>query len=80
MVSNRGPSAYQPTAPSSSCLMSSDAKSILGTIYKVSLSWIYHSSNQRGEGGDGERSKLGPPVDQYLDRDMRSLEQRGNEG
>ena len=25
------------------CLMSSDAKSILGTIYKVSLSWIYHS-------------------------------------
>ena len=23
--------------------MSSDAKSILGTIYKVSLSWIYHS-------------------------------------
>ena len=25
------------------CLMSSDAKSILGTIYKVSLFWIYHS-------------------------------------
>ena len=24
------------------CLMSSDAKSILGTIYKVSLFWIYH--------------------------------------
>ena len=28
----------------------------------------------------GERSKLGPLADQYLDRDMRSLEQRGNEG
>ena len=26
------------------CLMSSDAKSILGTIYKVSLFWIYHSN------------------------------------
>ena len=25
------------------CLMSSDAKSILWTIYKVSLFWIYHS-------------------------------------
>ena len=35
-----------------------------------------------GEGGrvGGERSKLGPLADQYLDRDMRSLEQRGNEG
>ena len=33
-----------------------------------------------GGGGDGERSKLGPLADQYLDRDMRSLEQRGNEG
>ena len=54
--------------------MSSDAKSILGTIYKVSLFWIYHSV------GVGERSKLGPLTDQYLDRDMRSLEQRGNEG
>ena len=33
-----------------------------------------------GEGG-GERSKLGPLADQYLDRDMKSpLEQRGNEG
>ena len=25
------------------CLICSDAKSILGTIYKVSLFWIYHS-------------------------------------
>ena len=33
-----------------------------------------------GGGGDRERSKLGPLADQYLDRDMRSLEQRGNEG
>ena len=33
-----------------------------------------------GGGGDGERSKLCPLADQYLDRDMRSLEQRGNEG
>ena len=33
-----------------------------------------------GGGGDGERSKLGPLADQYLDGDMRSLEQRGNEG
>ena len=33
-----------------------------------------------GGGGDRERSKLGPLGDQYLDRDMRSLEQRGNEG
>ena len=31
-----------------------------------------------GGGGAGERSKLGPLADQYLD--MRSLEQRGNEG
>ena len=65
--------------------MSSDAKSILGTIYKVCLSWIYHSLKKRsggwgGGGVDGERSKLGPLADQYLDRDMRSLEQRGNEG
>ena len=63
--------------------MSSDAKSILGTIYKVSLSCIYHSENHGGEGGGGgggERSKLGPLADQYLDRDMRSLEQRGSEG
>ena len=30
--------------------------------------------------GGGERGKLGPLADQYLDRDMRSLEQRGNEG
>ena len=29
---------------------------------------------------DGERSKLGPLADHYFDRDMRSLEQRGNEG
>ena len=49
-VSNRGPSAYQPNAFGARfvrsfcfCLMSSDAKSILGTIYKVSLFWIYHS-------------------------------------
>ena len=33
-----------------------------------------------GGGGDGERGKLGPLADQYLIRDMRSLEQRGNEG
>ena len=33
-----------------------------------------------GGGGDGERSNLGPLVDQYLDRDMKSLEQRWNEG
>ena len=33
-----------------------------------------------GETGDGEQSKLGPLADQYLDWDMRSLEQRGNEG
>ena len=31
---------------------------------------------RRGGGG----SKLGPLADLYLDRDMRSLEQRGNEG
>ena len=30
-----------------------------------------------GDGGDGERSKLGPLADQYLDRDMRSLEEKG---
>ena len=35
---------------------------------------------ETGDGGDGERNKLGPLADQYLDRDMRSLEQRGNEG
>ena len=41
----------------------------------------------RGGGGGGgerpggrERSKLGPLADQYFDRDIRSLEQRGNEG
>ena len=28
------------------CLMSSDAKSILGTIYKVSLFWIYGVLNE----------------------------------
>ena len=33
-----------------------------------------------GGGGGGERSKLGPLADQYLDRDMRSLEQRGMRG
>ena len=53
------------------CLMSSDAKSILGTIYKVSLFWIYHRGGRGvGDGGDGERSKLGPLADQYLDRDI----------
>ena len=30
------------------CLMSSDAKSILGTIYKLSLSLIYHCRNRAG--------------------------------
>ena len=33
-----------------------------------------------GGGGGGKRSKLGQLADQYLDRDMRSLEQSGNEG
>ena len=33
-----------------------------------------------GDGGGGGGGKLGPLADQYLDRDMRSLEQRGNEG
>ena len=28
----------------------------------------------------GERSKLGPLADQYLDRDMKSLDQRWDEG
>ena len=31
------------------CLMSSDAKSILGTIYKVSLSGIYWETRGEGE-------------------------------
>ena len=30
------------------CLMSSDAKSILGTVYKVSLFWIYHCATPAG--------------------------------
>ena len=29
------------------CLMSSDAKSILGTIYKISLSWVYGNCLRR---------------------------------
>ena len=33
-----------------------------------------------GEKGGGKRSKFGPLADQYLDRDMKSLEQRRNEG
>ena len=63
--------------------MSSDAKSILGTIYKVSLFWRYYvkTMGKTGVGGGGGGgSKLGPLADLYLDRDMRSLEQRGNEG
>ena len=64
--------------------MSSDSKSILGTIYKVSLlGYVIVKTMGKtgwGEGGDGEPSKLGPLADQYLYRDIRSLEQRGNEG
>ena len=49
------------------CLMSSDAKSILGTIYKVSFFFGgYIIVKTMGETGGGERGKLGPLADQYL--------------
>ena len=53
-------------------------KSILGTIYKACLG--YKTVKTNGEWGDGRRDELGSLADQYLDRDIKSQEQKGSEG
>ena len=55
---------------------------ILGTICKASLSWnIYGYKIVETNGGcrDGRHDEYGPLADQYLDRDIKLLEQKGSD-